>query len=164
MNAEQIFRRNEQQRENGDERCHTGGQIDGHAAIFESAPEKCGPAPSAVGLDPRLGQNLWNVDREFMRRSEHARVVAGAAVVAKIGKIKNVALLEIAPRFNRAEDGAVAFAVTARVADDQLAAGFLNDVKPGHWPPPPCPRACRTPSRSSGRSLRDSPSSGCCRT
>jgi hypothetical protein len=38
--------------------------------------------------------------------------------VAEIGKIKNVALLEIAAYFNRAKYGTVAFAVSARVADD----------------------------------------------
>jgi hypothetical protein len=53
-----------------------------------------------------------------MRRSEHARVIAGAAVMAKIGKIKDVALLEIAARFNRAKHRAISLAVAARVADD----------------------------------------------
>ena len=135
---------------------HAGGQEDRHAAIFECAPKKIGPAPAAVGFHPRFRQNLRNVDREFVRRRVHARVIAGAAVVAKVGKIKNVACLEITARLDGAKDGTVTLAVTARVADDQLAAGLLNDVKPCHLPPPPCPLACRTRSRWSARSLRGS--------
>jgi hypothetical protein len=52
--------------------------------------------------------------------------------VAKVGKIKDVALLEVAARLDGAENGTIPFTVTARVTDDQLAAGFLNNVKPWH--------------------------------
>ena len=164
MRREQSAGRDEYKRKKGHKRNRRRGKKNGHAAMFERAPEKSRPAESLVGLDARLGQNLRNVDREFMRRRVHARVVAGAAVVAQIGKIKHVAALEIAPCFNSAKYGTIPLAVTARVADDQLPVGFLKYVKPGHSRPPLSRQAARTPSRWSGQNPRGSPSSEYSRT
>src|SRR5215469_4275522 len=123
MGAEQPLCGEKRERENYNERRNGKPQNCSRAAIFERAREKSGPAPAPVGLAARLRENLWDIDRKFVRRRVHAGVIAGAAVVAQVRQIKHIALLKIAARLDCAKHGAVAFAVAAGVADDELARG-----------------------------------------
>src|ERR1019366_9949395 len=103
-----------------------GREEDSDAAVLECARQESRPAPTPVRLDARLGQNLRDVDGKLVRRRIHARVIAGAAVMAEVRKIKHIALFEIPSNLYGLKDRTVPLAVTAGVAYGQLAAGFLE--------------------------------------
>src|SRR5689334_754649 len=67
-----------------------------------------------------------------MRWRELTVGIAGAAGMAEIGKIVEVAVGERAPHLHRRKDGAQSLAVAAGIADRHQAVGFLEGPSSVH--------------------------------
>src|SRR5262249_24219949 len=76
-------------------------------------------------LATQLRQRYRYVDCELMRRRVLTVVQAGAATVAQIRQIAQIARRERPASLHRREHGAQSLAVPARVADDHQTFGFL---------------------------------------
>ena len=116
----------DQQREQGDR----NGRGDRDRAATADRPR---PADRPAGARPGRGRQVGvvplaadrrqdgrRVDRELVRRRVHAGRVAGAAVVAQVGQVRDVALGQCPAPLERGKDRAVSFAVPAGVADGEL--------------------------------------------
>ena len=129
----------------------------------EQAGEGARPGIGGIGIGAHDRQRLRHVDVEFVRRRELAVDVAGAAAVAEIGEIVEVAVGKRAAHFHRREHRAEAFAVAAGIADRHQPVGFLEDSSSVHFAPLPVPRSVRTRCRWSCRCRRRSPCRARCR-
>jgi hypothetical protein len=117
-----------------------------------------------VGVTPDRGKDGGRVDRELVRRRVHTGRVAVAAVVAQVRKMDDVAFGERAAQFQRGEHRAVALAVAAGVADDELAFGLgeqagQRDLSHRRPPRPRRPARPRRPPRPPTR-RRSGPTRG----
>ena len=106
--------RDAQGREQGD---------DGPVALEQPAHRR-GPGVLRVGLLPQLGEGRGDVDAEGMRRRVLAGVVAALAAMAEVGEVREVRFLEGTAHRHGGEDGAIALAVAAGIADLHLPPGF----------------------------------------
>src|SRR5580692_11242460 len=97
-----------------------------------------------------------------MRRGILARVITFAAVVAEVGEVVQIAGGETLALLHGGEDGAVAFAVAAGVADAHDALAFLCQISCRHALPRYL-RFFRTPFRWSCRIPPDIPCPEYCR-
>src|SRR5690606_29158119 len=88
---------------------------------LEGAREEPGPRVALPRLRAHLRHEPREVERELVRRCVLAGVEAGAAVVAEVAEVADVALGEGEAALQRREGGAVALAVAAGVADRQHA-------------------------------------------
>ena len=156
----QRARRPEQRRDPQDER-----QRDPDAAFVEGAPQPGRPGVPLPALLPHFGERRRQVEGELVRLRVLAGVVAAAAVVAEVGELRDVARGEDLLAGHRGEDGAIALAIAAGVADLDLAARLVDgrwrrrSVK-RHGRRPPGPQCVRRRFRWSCRSRRDSPARG----
>ena len=75
-------------------------------------------------MSAHLRQHARHVDVELMRRRELAVDVAGAAGMAEIGEVVEVAIRERAPHLHRGEHRAQALAIAAGVAHRHQPVGF----------------------------------------
>src|SRR5262249_18321573 len=98
-----------------------------------------------------------------MRWSILAGVVTLRPVMAQVGEIVDVRFAEGQPAFHCGENGAIAFAITAGIADDHEAFAFCNRVRNGRHARLPFRRSVRIPTRSSCRTQPDSLYRECCR-
>ncbi len=81
-------------------------------------PAECGgPRILLIGELAHLRHGLRHVDGELVWRRVLARMQARTAVVAEIGEIVRVGLIEFQPPRHRRKHRAEAFAIAARVAD-----------------------------------------------
>ncbi len=106
----------------------------------EQAGKSARPGIGGVGVGARDRQRLRDVDVEFMRRRELAVGVAGAAAVAEIGEIIEVAVGKRAAHLHRRKHRAEAFAVAAGIADRHQPVGFLENFGSVHCAPLPVRR------------------------
>ena len=121
------------------------------------------PGVDRVGFVAQLGQRARHVDVELVRRRILAVRQAGAALVAEIGEVVQVAAAEGAPHLHRREHRAQALAIAAGVADGHQPVGFVQGFSCWHASPLPLRRCGRTPCRWSCRCRRDSPCPARCR-
>ena len=127
-------------------------QADRHGVVVIKFAEETGPRVAAIGLAARFCHQAREVDLKFMRRRELAGIQTGAAVVAQVAQIQHVVLGEFETARQRRKYRAVAFAVTAGVADAKHALRILDQFLEGHRfvfsrehvLPPPRPRCVRT--------------------
>src|SRR5580698_2534074 len=85
-----------------------------------------------------------------MRRGVLARVITFAAVVAEVGEVIQIAGGETLTLLHGGEDGAVAFAIAAGVADAHDTLAFRREISGQHELPHGL-RFFRTPFQSSCR-------------
>ena len=121
--------------ERGD--AERGNEADDEPVAREGTGKGAWPDISGVGLRARHRKRLRNVDVEFMRRRELAIGVAGAAGVAEIGEIIEIAVGKRAAHFHRRKYRAQALAIAARIADRHQAVGLGEDFGAVHVVPVP---------------------------
>ena len=92
----------------------------------EQAGKGARPGIGGVGVGARDRQRLRDVDVEFVRRRELAVGVTGAAAVAEIGEIVQVAVGKRTAHFHRRKHRAKAFAIAAGIAARHQPVGFLE--------------------------------------
>ena len=109
-----------------------GDDADGEAVAREQAGKSPRPSVGGPGFGARDCQRLRDVDVEFMRRRELAIGVAGAAAVAEIGEIIEVAVGKRAAHFHRRKHRAQALAIAAGIADRHQPVGFLQNSRSMH--------------------------------
>ncbi len=116
---------------------------------YSVAPEESGkrtrPGVALVCLQAKLRQDSWQIQRELVRRSVLAGVIAAAAIVAEVGEIAQIAAGELTAQLDGRKDGAIAFAIPAGVADFHEAAGLLLGFRGGQFWPPLCRQCGRRP-------------------
>ena len=132
-------------------------QADDEPVARERAGEGAGPGIGRVGLGARHRQRLRHIDVEFMRRRELAVGVAGAAGMAEIGEVVEVAVGKRAAHFHRRKHRAEALAIAAGIADRHQPVGLLQNFRSVHSLAS-CPRA--SPLTSSAPCLRAISGSG----
>ena len=134
---------------------------------YSVAPEDSGkrarPGVSLVCLQAKLRQDFGQIQRELVRRSVLAGVIAAAAIVAEVGEIAQIAAGELAAQFDGRKDGAIAFAIPAGVADFHEAPGLPLGFRGGQLWPPLCRQCGRRPSRWPCPHRQHSPLPKCCR-
>ena len=91
---------------------------------LEKTGEARGPGKPRPILGPGLGEDARDVHRELVRRDVLAGIIATPAVVAKMRELHDVAIGEDTLPVDRREDGAIAFAIAAGIADLDLPAGL----------------------------------------
>src|SRR5579875_1500706 len=64
-----------------------------------------------------------------MWRHEGAGIVAFSTIVTEVGKVRDIAPLEICSAFHRRSDGAVSLTVPTRIADLELAISFFGCIR-----------------------------------
>src|ERR1700692_842933 len=104
-----------------------------------------------IGAHSNLGQSLWYIHRKLVRRGILTGVVTFGAVVAEIGEVIEVGGGKVHAALQRGENGAITFAIPARVADGQDACPFARRITlqfNRQSEPPPFRPAVRTPYRS----------------
>ena len=146
---------------NGEARRSDEGGRD--AVAFEGCAERARPGMVAIGTLADLLERLRHVHSELVRRRVLAMVVAGAAVVAEVRKVGELLLGESGAQLHGREDGAVPFAIAARIADHHDPFTFGEQVSERHALLPSFRRYVRRRSRWSFRTRRCSPGRGCCR-
>ncbi len=105
-------REHEKQREAAGERqCYRQSR-----ALIQP-PQRRRPGIVLIGLYPHLRHRLRHVEREFVRRGILAGIQARAAVVAQIGKVMRIGLVELQPAGHCREHRAKPLAIAAGVAD-----------------------------------------------
>ena len=148
-------------------------EADGKPVSREEPGERAGPRIGRIGLRPHARQGQRHVDVEFMRRGELAIVKAGAAAVAEVGQIIEIAVSEGAAHLHRRKYRAEPLAIAAGIADRHEAIGLgeiFARVRPDgaklssvHRLRPPAPRCARRRCRSSCRCRRRSRARAHCR-
>ncbi len=138
-------------------------QADRQPIAREHRRESARPGVRGVGIRPRLGEHARDIDVEFMRRRELAIVVAGAAAMAEIGEVVEIAIGKRAAHFHGREHRAQSLAIAAGIADRHQPVGFGQRLSCVHFSPPPVPQCVRTRCRSSCRSPRHSRARAHCR-
>src|SRR5207249_11512925 len=128
------------QRNDYDAYCHGQPRADTHETR---------PRIFHVRLRSNLREDLWYINGELVRGRVLAGVIALGAVVAEVRKVVDVGFAECLPALHSGEDGAIAFAVPAGVADHHQAFAFGDQIIERPHEPPPSPRCVRTPTRSS---------------
>lgn len=100
-------------------------QCNQHPIALEDSGERCriGEVPPTIA--PNLSRRLGQVQGAFMELVILAGIIAAAAVVAKIGDLREIAIGESAFPMQGRENRAIALAIAAGVANFRLAAGFL---------------------------------------
>ena len=118
----------ERERHEADQPEH-GRERDRHAVALVQRAKR--PRPRELDVRPLayLRHRPRHIDGELVRRRVLARVVARAAVVAEIGEVVNVQLVEVEPTRHRGEHRAKPFAVATRVADAHLPFDFQHGVE-----------------------------------
>ena len=129
----------------------------------EQPGEGARPGIGGIGFGARDRQILRNVDVVFMRRRELAVGVAGAAAMAEVGEVIEVAVGKRAAHFHRRKYRAQTFAIAAGIADRHQPVGFLENSSSVHFAPLPVPRSVRIRCRWSFRCRRHSPCRAHCR-
>ena len=144
-----------------------GDEADGHAIALEQRGERTRPSVLPVCLQADVREHFRKVKLELVRRRVLAGVIAGAAVVAQVGEVCEVALGEAQSPLERRKDRAKAFAITAGIADARHSRALFdqrdgNRSRRRHGARPPLPRCGRTRCRSPCRFPRRSPCRGRC--
>ena len=141
--------------ERGD--AERGNEADDEPVARERAGEGAGPGIGRVGLRPRHRERLRHIDVEFMRRRELAVGVAGAAGMAEIGEIVEVAVGKRAAHFHRRKHRAQPLAIAAGIADRHQPVGLFQNSRSVH---PLLPDLRSNPTTSSAPCLRATSGSG----
>ena len=148
-----------ERREAEDEGGHAerGDDADDETVACESAGQRLRPGIGRIGFGARDRQRLGNVDVELVRRRELAVDVAGAAGMAEIGEIVEIAVGEGAAHLHGGKYRAKTLAIAAGIADRHQTVGFVKNSSSVHVSPLPVLRSARTRCRWSCPCRRHSP-------
>src|SRR5258708_12321690 len=103
------------------------------------------PSVGSVGFGAGNRKRLRHIDVEFMRRRELAVGVTGAAAVAEIGEIIEVAVGKRSAHLHRRKYRAEAFAIAAGISDPPQPAPLPLHLSSLPFSPPPLPPSPPTP-------------------
>jgi hypothetical protein len=133
MNADQnlmVAQSGKAEDEGGD--AQRSDDADDKTVACEQSGEDARPGIGRPGFGARDRQCLRHIDIEFVRRRKLAVGVAGAAGVAEIGKVVEIAIGKSAAHFHCRKHRAKTLAVAAGIADRHQAVGFFQSFRSVH--------------------------------
>ena len=140
-----------------------GNDADDEAVACEGAGQRLRPGIGGIRFGARHRQRLGNVDVELVRRRELAVDIAGAAGMAEVGEIVEIAVGEGAAHLHRGKHRAKTLAIAAGIADRHQTVGFVQNSSSVHVSPLPVLRSARTRCRWSCPCRRHNPCRARCR-
>ena len=153
-------RHGQQQRQH---RRQHGDRRHQRAIALEQTAHAGGPGVFGVGFGAQRGECLGDIDPKGMRRRVLAGVVAALAAMTEIGEVGEIRPGEFTAHRHGGEDGAIAFAIAAGIADFHLPPGLHHRISFGQVSRPPRLQCGQRRCRWSCQIRRDSPGPRYCR-